>query len=304
MKNTLILGFSLIILVLVFSISCDRIENPVVNNNPSLNWSLYPDADTTTYPWPIWEENTNQIRNVLLEDFTGHTCTNCPAAAVVAKNIENANGGKVIVTSVHASTSSGFQVPSPPTLPLDHRTEAGNAYANAMTIAFNPSGTVNRTITSGNYYLFVSDWNQKVNAELAKTPDFNIQVQYNYFEETRGLFLHTECEVLNNVSGDYSIISFLSRDKVIAPQKDVGGVTIYDYEHHAVLSDNINGTWGTPIITGGATSGTKLYNNFSYEMKDASQDSTYKIDNISIITVISDRNNYEILQVVKTELEE
>lgn len=303
MKNTFIkIGISIIILS--GFISCDRIENPVVNNNPSLNWALYPDADTSTYPWPVWLENTNQTRNVLLEDFTGHTCTNCPSAAVIAKNIEDANAGKVVVLSVHAQTSSGFQLPAPPTFPLDHRTPAGNEYANTLNIVFNPSGMVNRTITNGNYYLFVSDWNQRVNAELTKAPDFNLQVQYNYFEETRGLFLHIECEILNNVSGDYSIISFLSRDKMIAPQKDVGGVTIYDYEHHAVLSDNINGTWGTPIITGGATSGTKLYNNFSYEMKDATLDSTYNVNNISIITVVSDRNNYEILQVVKTKLEE
>jgi hypothetical protein len=301
MKNSF---FILSILAIVLNASCDRIENPVVINNPSLDWSLYPDSDTNNYPWPVWTQNTNTARRVLLEDYTGHTCTNCPSAAVIAKNIEDANGGNVIVLSVHASTTGGFQLPSPPELPLDHRTEAGNAYATAMNIAFNPAGTVNRTITGGNYYIFSSDWASVVATELPKAPDFNLQVAYNYFSQTEGLFLHTETEILNDVAGDYNIISFLVRDTLVAPQENSGGVLIEEYDHHSVLTDNINGIWGTPIITGGATAGDKLYNNFTYKVPVSATDTSFQINNLSVITVISDRSTYEIHQVYKTSLAE
>ena len=301
MKN-LIAIFS--VLIIIISSSCDRVENPVIIRDTSLDWTLYPDSDTSTYPWPIWTQNSNSSQYVLLEDYTGHTCTNCPAAAAEAKNIENANGGKVIVMSVHASTTGGFQVPNPPELPTDHRTSAGNEYATAMNIAFNPAGAINRTLSGGDYYVFSSDWSTRTNTELSKTPDFNLQVAYNYYSQTKGLFLHTETEVLNDVSGNFSITSFLVRDTLVAPQETTGGVLIEDYDHHNVLTDNINGTWGTPIISGGATAGTKLYNNFTYKMKDAVADSSFNINNISIITIVADRDNFEIKQVIKTALSE
>ncbi len=299
MKNILILTlFSAIIL----NSSCDRIENPVVINNSTLDWSLYPDTDTTNYPWPVWTQNTNTSQFVLLEDYTGHTCTNCPAAAAEAKNIEDANGGKVIVMSVHASTSGGFQAPNLPELPLDHRTSAGDAYATDMNIFFNPAGTVNRTMENGDYFVYSFDWNTRVNAELSKTPDFNLQAAFNYFPETNGLFLHTETEILSDVSENYNLISFLVRDTMIAPQETVGGTLLDDYHHHNVLTDNIDGTWGTPIITGGSTAGTKIYNNFTYKVPTL--DSTYNINNLSIITVVTNRDSYEIKQVLKTPLAE
>lgn len=289
--------------IILVNASCDRIENPVVINNNLLDWSLYPDTDTSTYPWPVWTTNTNTQRNVLLEDYTGHTCVNCPSAAVIAKNIENANGGQVIVMSVHASTNNGYQLPELPDLPLDHRTEAGNAYAIAMNISVNPLGTVNRKMNgNGDYWLLSSSWQTEVDNETPKSPDFNIQAQYNYYDQTDGLFFHTEVEALNDLSGDFGLINFLIRDTVVAPQKDQGGVLIEDYDNHSMLSANLNGTWGTQIITGDVIAGDKLYNHYSYQLPDPDVDTTYRVNNISIISAVYNRDNYEILQVIKTPL--
>ena len=46
--------------------------------------------------------NANVDRNILIEDFTGHTCNFCPAEAEEAKFISDANSGRVFVSSVHA----------------------------------------------------------------------------------------------------------------------------------------------------------------------------------------------------------
>jgi hypothetical protein len=302
MKNYLNYCLITILGTVLFLSSCDRVENPLVVRDTSLNWSLYPNSDTTTYPWPTWTANANTTLNVMLEDYTGHTCTNCPAAAVIAKNIEDSKGGKVTVVSVHASTTSGFQLPEPPELPLDHRTEAGTEYATAMGLTFNPAGMVNRNIYSSNYYTFDSEWSGYVDAELTNSPDFNIQVQFNHYPSTNGLFIHTEVEALNAVSSDYNVIVMLVREHVEAPQKETGGVINEEYEHHNVLSDNINDTWGTPIITGGIGAGEKIYNNYTYQLPDPISDTTYNVNNLSLVTVVSDRNTYQIKQVVKTEL--
>jgi len=293
-------GLALLMLLIV---SCDRVENPVVINDTSLDWSLYPDADTSTYPWPTWTANANTTQNVLLEDFTGHTCTNCPAAATTAKGIEDANGGKVIVMSVHASTTSGFQIPEPPELPIDHRTEAGNEYAQAMGISFNPAGTVNRNIYGGDYYTFDSDWNNLVNAELLTTPEINLQCQYNHFPATNGLFIHTEVEALANSTDNLGLLVFLIRKHVDAAQKLQGGIVEEEYEHHNVLTDNINGTWGNLIFEGGMTSGSKEYYDFTYALPDPATDTTFNVDNLGLVTIAFDRDTYEIKQAIKTDLQ-
>lgn len=301
MRSTILIFTSALVLIYI-SFSCDRIENPVVKHNNSLNWSLYPDADTSTYPWPTWMENTNTLRNVLLEDYTGHTCVNCPSAAAIAKNIEDNSNDQVIVMSVHASTTNGYQLPEQPDFPLDHRTTAGNEYANKMAISVNPLGTVNRKLSSGHYWILSSSWQTEVNAEVQKSPDFNIQAQYNYFEQTDGLFFHTEVEAINDKSGDFNLINFLVRDTVVAPQKDQGGVVHEEYDHHSMLSANLNGTWGTSVVSGEIGAGEKIYNHYTYKLPDPDADTTYRVSNLSVITVVCDLDSYEILQVIKTPL--
>jgi len=298
------LSITIVILSGLFFTSCDRVENPVVIHDTSLDWSLYPnDTTVTPYPWPTWSTNTNTLRNVLLEDYTGHTCINCPTAAVEAKTIENTDSSRIFVMSVHANTTSAYQLPELPHLPADHRTDAGNEYAQVFDIFFNPAGTINRVANNGDYYSFYADWAALTTDELAKTPDFNIQLQYNYYPTTNGLFLHTETEVLNDLSEEFNIINCLVRNNVVAPQILPGGAVEEDYDHHSMLTDNINGTWGDPIFDEGVIAGTKEYNNFTYQLTDPTTDSTFNINNLSIITFICNRDTYEVMQVIKTNLQ-
>jgi hypothetical protein len=295
----------LYILMIASFASCDYVENPIPEQS-AMDWSLYPeDTAVNPYPWPAWTSNTNTQQNILLEDYTGHTCTNCPAAAVIAKQLEDANNGRVIVSSIHASTDGAFQSVLPPEFITDFQTTAGTAYANEMpSFIGNPMGTINRKSGGvlGSTWFFSSSWVNEVNNSLTSSSlKVNLQLQYNYYSQTNGLFIHTETEFMSNQTGDYNLIIYLIRDDVIAPQEMNTGNTEHHYHHHAVLSDNINGTWGTFIKTD-ALAGDKFYNDFTYQLIDPSLDSTFSADNLSLITYVCERNSYEVLQVIKTEL--
>ena len=70
-----------------------------------------------------------------------------------------------------------------------------------------------------------------------------------------------------------------------------------------VLSDNINGTWGTLINDGGlADENTEVYNDFTYVLPDPSLFPTYNIENLSLIAYLCDRNTYEVIQVIKSDI--
>ena len=65
--------------------------------NLELDTTLYPGlwSDYENNDWPIFSENTNTNRNVLIEDFTGHKCVFCPAAADLAHALHEADPSRV-----------------------------------------------------------------------------------------------------------------------------------------------------------------------------------------------------------------
>ena len=92
------------------------------------------------------------------------------------------------------------------------------------------------------------------------------------------------------------------RDTVIATQQD-GVNVIHHYHHHSVLTDNINGTWGTPISSSNVSAGDKFYNHFSYKCKNPISDTTWEVNNLSLICYLTDLNTYEVIQVIKEDVE-
>nr|MDQ3192314.1 hypothetical protein [Bacteroidota bacterium] len=114
-------------------IACDHIDQPLSNvqtggNNPGNT----PDS---------------VIKKILIEDFTGHTCGNCPEAANTAKQLQVLYGKKIIIVGVHSgyfakpSTTVGLKYKT------DFRTAASEAYNDLWKndVAGNPNGFVNRS---------------------------------------------------------------------------------------------------------------------------------------------------------------
>ena len=157
--------------------SCDKVENPI---KPAieLDTTIFP-GNWADYPTQVWTANSNTNRNVLLEDYTGHTCPNCPAAAIEADNIEAANSGRVFVSSVHASPGglSTFQFAAPdcglPSNPYDkyctelycdESVEYGQTFASGFGFFANPMGSISRTTPAGPTSMFAlfSTWSSRV----------------------------------------------------------------------------------------------------------------------------------------------
>tara|TARA_B100001758_G_scaffold123000_1_gene105790 strand:+ start:2649 stop:3581 length:933 start_codon:yes stop_codon:yes gene_type:complete len=309
MKNAFLY---LIFIAFIGIYGCDKIDNPIPPVFGDVDWSLYP-GDSNNYltlynfddPSSNWSPNINTSKNILLEDFTGHKCVNCPAAAVIAKQLEDDTLNVVLVT-VHAGPSGNNQLQETDTeFTTDFTTDAGDVYTTDMPGMFaNPLGTINRNPTGGNNTVWhaASTWVNTVSNETSANLLANIQVQANHFPSTNGLFIHTEAEFKDNLSGDYHLIIYLIRESVIAPQKMVDGSIDHHYHHHSILSDNINGTWGSLISSGSVDNGTKFYNDFSVQLTDSSIDSTYAINNLSLVTYLCERNTFKVLQVIKTEL--
>jgi hypothetical protein len=138
--------------------SCDKITNPII---ATTKYSSLP----STPPDHITQTTDSTSTKVLLEDYMGHFCTNCPSAVSAAETILNGPHGKQVVSmevnvGFDADTAGEVGAPLvPPGLPdtaykVDYTTAAGTAWDATLVNSANegvPQGMVNRIYYNGSW---------------------------------------------------------------------------------------------------------------------------------------------------------
>lgn len=268
MKNWLVI----IIIASMIAPSCDKIDGP------------YGDGGGTT------PADTGLVRKVLVEDYTGHTCGNCPRAARALEPLKALYGEDLIVLSVHAGFFSWVQLPDYPT---DFQTTVGTEIDQFFGIsnAGNPNGMVNRKEVNGNPILSYTSWGSQIANNITLEADAKIEMTSTYAPSSRNIDVSITTEFVNSVSGNYKLSAYLVEDNIIADQKDydVTPEHVTDYEHKHVLRGSFNGTWGDAV-----NSALNTPQQFDYTL---TLDANFDENNISIIAFIYDDSSKEVIQV-------
>jgi hypothetical protein len=304
MKKLFFSYFVLGLILLNFQ-SCDKIEQPI-KTPITIDTTLFTDGNWADYPWPVFPENTNTNRNVLLEDYTGHKCPNCPAAAIVAKAVEDANPERVFVASIHAGAGgdNSFQKISTdcgtnPNATFCHDfttpegTEYGIKFAN-FGFNGNPYGNISRHTFNGTMFQFHTEWLSKTN-ELISSNDLtvNMQAASNYYPASNGLYLHVQSEFKKDLIGNFNIVTYVIDNEIIDWQLD-GSNYIENYHHHNVFLGTIDGeAWGRNIATN-PKNGDKFETDYAYVLPN-----NVTTDSIHFLSYVYDVDTYEVLQVIK-----
>jgi hypothetical protein len=240
----------LILSALIFS-SCDRVSNPYPKVEVlDLDTTLYPGnwSDYVANEWPDFLPNTNNNRNIIIEDFTGHKCVFCPAAADLAHLLHENNPTRVFTASIHAGPDGkgDFQTVSLPEYPIDFTNAQGieiGLYFGLNDDGFpgNPRGTVNR-VKSGSIFQGPGSWSSMVSTQLAENVlNVNMQSKLNYYEETKGAFLHVEIENLNaSITNDLAIVGYIIEDSLVGDQKMSDNSHNESYIHRDIHRGNLN----------------------------------------------------------------
>ena len=287
--------------------SCDKEENPMYPQAPlcDLIEKYHPNpssVDCDNYTLPDFTPSTSTERTIVIEDYTGHFCNNCPDAAVIAHDIESANPERAFVLSIHSGGATDpFQYTSS-SHPTDFTTQAGLDYTLDIPGFFgNPSGMINRVYPSGasSLWQFSTSWAANAQAILDDNVlTANIQVQSTLYPETGGLFVHYEVEAIQDLDDNTKIIVLLVERKVVAAQTINNGTTNPDYEHHNVLSGSVNSSYGDAIGT--LASGEKHKGFVINGLSEISKNRTVNADggnDLSIMTLVINGETQEIYQV-------
>jgi len=291
----------------ITTLSCDKVEEPL-KPEILIDTTLYADGIWENYPTPTFTANTNTNRNLLLEDYTGHKCPNCPAAAVVATDIESANPERVFVASIHAGVggNEGFQklqsdcgTAANPDGHFCHdfRTDEGKKYGiefESHGFVGNPYGNISRHTFPDFMFQYHNVWEAKTNELLIENDlKVNIQAKNNFYEASNGGYMHIESQFLEDLSSNYNLVTYVIQNELIEWQDNMG-TEIEDYHHHNVFLGCIDGEeWGVSLASSPKT-GDTFETVYSYVLPTG-----IAKNELHFLTYVYDVDTYEILQVIK-----
>lgn len=192
---------------------------------------------------PNPEDPTSTIRTVLIEDFTGQKCVNCPLGTEVIEQLQEAYGNRVIAVGIH-SGPLGFAGNN---TAIGLATPIGDEYYNHWQLEYQPVGLIDRH-GAVNY----TDWIAKVREELARESSVRMELEASLLA-TGEISISVGMEALGTAySGNLQV--WVLEDGITATQTrhepiDNDNVTINDknYVHNHVLRTAVNGTWGEAI---------------------------------------------------------
>lgn len=216
--------------------SCDYVENPypVVNANIS---------DTVSCPAPVFPILVNHVKKILIEDFTGHTCGNCPKAAKELYDIDTIYPGRIIGLGIHvgsyAEPAPGFNGSPSTAFTSDYRTATGDVYdATFGASAFGlPQGMFNRRDydASSSQLQFYPNWKAYAAGIIADASVVDLQINIDYTNADRKICATVRDSFLTAMSGTFKLVVLLTQDSIIDWQNYIG-VNKSDYIHRHVLS--------------------------------------------------------------------
>ena len=217
-------------------------------------------------------------KTVLIKDFTGARCVNCPAAAEYAHNLQHQLGeDHIFIMSVHA----GFLAQPLGGFP-DFLTDEGTEWYNNHDS--NPLFAIDHVaLTEGNT-LNETQIDAPVAAALLEEQTFEIRVAPRYDEATRQLEVEVNAYALEDMDGQFYITACLVEDHIVGWQTTPSGVD-REYDFRNVFRGTINGAYGDAFNGLHVDLGETFHFNYSTEI-----DAAYNADECYLMVYIYDRS--------------
>ena len=254
---------------------------------------------------PVDTGETVAPTNVFIEDFTGHTCGNCPLAAKEAKRLEGLYGKRVVIMGVHCSYFAKPKA-SGTAFREDFRTAAGTALDDKFQVssAGLPKGIISRR-RFGNSSVDVlnSDaWEAKVAQIIAEPPvGIKIEMTPNYNAGTGLLSVGSVTTFQKAYEGQLKMAVYLTEDSLVNWQKFYGNTPedIPNYVHMHVLRTDLLPSGGTDYLsTESSFEVGRLFNNAWTTQVDPK----IKVKNCHVIMVLYRADTDEVVQVEEAKV--
>ncbi len=237
-------------------------------------------------------------RKVLIEEFTGVRCVNCPDGSAEIENLRSLYGDNLVAVSIHAGF---FSEPYPENL-YDFRTPEGTqlqAYLGEP--EGYPTAVINRKQFTGQSSLQTgrSNWAGFIAQESALPPVISIATAATYQSADR--LLDIEVTAIPQTAIDFPLyLTLMITENGIEDMQYTNDGLQPDYIHKHVLRKVLSIPTGDPIGNAFA-SGNPIVRSFSYTLPD-----TWKAENCRVIAFVHQATGSakEVLQADETAVVE
>lgn len=243
----------------------------------------FPEGETINST-PITKIQTEQA--LLVEDFTGWDCPNCPEGTEILNQLKNTYGERLIVTAVHAGP---FAKPKADNNHVDFRTPYGDALMSQFNITSFPYGVFNRQTTDQR-----GNWAAKTEEYFASMPHLmNISLGAEISGDT--VIVSTQCEAVGDISDELTITLYLVESGIEGIQNDHSNHIDYTFNHVLRSGARID----LPLTKGAISTGTVVNKNYFFDLKNTN---VIKPNACSVVVLATKASNGEVIQVNEIEL--
>ena len=209
-------------------------QNNEIYVTPDNRNSLITEEEVSTEP---------QNKKILLEEFTGIHCGNCPDGHAMAHKLQWAKEDEVFVIAVHAGH---YAEPYPDQ--ADLRTEDGIAIHDFFPISGYPSGMINRTKYEGKYVINRSLWSRHAKGINSETAPVNLMIKYEYDDFDEEITITVNGYWVEDSPSDSARLSVALLQNNIQAYQAGSGIGD-EYIHQHILRDYITKAFGDIITT-------------------------------------------------------
>lgn len=266
----------------------------------TLSITLFTCADWETITGITETGVLNTERTILVEDYTGASCPNCPVAATEIENILEIYPNNIVVMGIHSAFLANPVKPEDPNL----ITKDANDLEKFMGNYFGkPEATINRRkYKDPNIRIGKPDtWITYIDQELRKETEARLSIDKTYDSSTRLLNIKVNVTALINLDFPIYIHTAVLESGIITAQKNPTGITD-PYEHKHVLRELITPVGGDFLVDK-LSAGETISKEYSFTLPPETGN-LWKSKNCSVVGFIS-RNETDkiILQAAERKVE-
>lgn len=224
-------------------------------------------------------------RNVLIEDFTGQRCLNCPKAMEAITKMHESFGDNVIAVGIYGGpfgkTVAGKY--------LELTTETGEYYNTKNNVTEQPFGCLNRMYSNSDYVT----WEGTVAELLGEQTYVEMECATSYDSATRNLKIDITASGLEDVEETFLQV-WLTEDNITSIQLLPDGSTDRSFIHNHVFRTSVNERDGEPVTISKGVKTEKTYN--------ITLNEKWKAENMDVVAFVFTKKGVE--QVIKTRVVE
>lgn len=223
----------------------------------------------------IYVKPSDVKKHVLIEDFTGQRCVNCPKAAEKIKELQETYGEENIIAVGIYGGDFGYTTVAEGHKPLSLTTEDGSSYYTKWNVKAQPSGMVDRY--GGQVLTNLSYWTAYTNGMINTEPTVAIIPTANYNADTKTLQVDVEVAGLNTLSGA-KLQVWLVEDGIVDMQYMPDGSVNNEYVHNHVFRATLSNVNGDDI---NVVEDSDIKKSYSIQIKDE-----WKAENMSVVAFV------------------